>query len=132
VAHPKPAHSLTPLKPDDSVALIIITPAFGQAKLLDMNYSSGRRFLQNGMAKRRLLTQGENNVSWSRVKQRQGFTKITPEIREKLNDWILAHPHVIQLPITNDTHLIGNRNTGVTTRVPKLLIKMSIRELHKD
>jgi hypothetical protein len=29
-----------------------------QTKLLGMNYSSGRRFLQNGMAKRRLLTQG--------------------------------------------------------------------------
>jgi hypothetical protein len=57
-----------------------------------MNYSSGQRFLQNGMAKRQLLTQGEHTVSWSRVKPRKGFTKITPEIREKLNDWILAHP----------------------------------------
>jgi hypothetical protein len=51
-----------------------------------MNYSSGRRFLQNGMAKRQLLTRGENNVSWSRVQQRKAFSKITPEIREKLND----------------------------------------------
>jgi hypothetical protein len=103
-----------------------------QTKLLGMNYSSGRRFLQNGKAKRQLLTQGENTVSWSRVKQCKGFTKITLEIREKLNDWILAHPHVIQSPITNDTLLIGNRNTGVTTRVPKLLIEISIRELHND
>jgi hypothetical protein len=54
------------------------------------------------------------------------------EIREKLNEWILAHPHVIPSPITNDTLLIGDRNTGVTTRVPKLLIEISIRELHND
>jgi hypothetical protein len=67
----------------------------------------------------------------SETKQRV-FTKITSEIREKLNDWILAHPHVIQSPITNDTLLIGNRNTGVTTCVPKLLLEISIRELHKD
>ena len=86
VAHPKPAHLLTPLKPNDSVAPTIVTPASGQTKLLGMNYSSGRRFLQNGMAKPQLLTRGENNVSWSRVQQRKGFSKITPEIREKLND----------------------------------------------
>ena len=53
VAHPKPAHLLTPLKPNDSVAPTIVTPASGQTKLLGMNYSSGRRFLQkqwNGKA----------------------------------------------------------------------------------
>jgi len=72
-------------------------------------------------------------VPWSRVKQRKGFTKITAEIREKLNDWVLAaHLHVIQSPITNDTLLIDYRNTGVTTRVPKLLIEISIRDLHND
>jgi hypothetical protein len=103
-----------------------------QIKLLGMNYSSGWRFLQNGMVKRKLLTQGDNNASWSRVKPRKGFTKITLEIREKLNQWILGHPRVIQSPITNDTLLIRNRETGVITRVPKLLIEISIRELHND
>jgi hypothetical protein len=103
-----------------------------QIKLLGMKYSSGRRFLQNGMAKRKLLTQGDNTVSWSRVKPRKGFTKITPEIREKLNLWILGHPHVIQSPITNDTLLIVNQETGIMIRVPKLLIEISVRELHND
>jgi len=71
-------------------------------------------------------------VPWSRVKQRKGFTKITAEIREKLNDWVLAaHLHVIQSPITNDTLRIGNRNTAATTRVPKLSIEISIQELHR-
>jgi hypothetical protein len=103
-----------------------------QTKLLGMNYSSGWRFLRNGTTKRQLLTQGESNVSWSRVKPRKGFTKITPEIREKLNQWILGHPQVIQSPITNDTLLLPDRETGVVMRVPKLLIEISIRELHND
>jgi hypothetical protein len=98
-----------------------------QVKLLGMNYSSGWRFLRNGTAKRRLLTQGDNNVSWSRVKPpHKGFTKITPEIREKLNQWILDHPQVIQSPIKDDTLLVHNRETGATICVPKLLIEISI------
>jgi hypothetical protein len=84
------------------------------------------------MAKRKLLTQGDNTVSWSRVKPCKGFTKITPEIHEKLNWWILGHPHVIQSPITNDTLLIVNQETGIMIHVPKLLIEISIRELHND
>jgi hypothetical protein len=98
-----------------------------------MNYSSGWRFLRNGTAKWRLLTQGDNsNVSWLRVKPCKGFTKITPEIREKLNQWILDHPQVIQSPIRDNTLLIHNRETGVTIRVPKLLIEILIQELHND
>jgi hypothetical protein len=103
-----------------------------QTKLLGMNYSSGRRFLRNGKAKRQLLTQGEKDASWSRVKPRRGFTKITPEIREKLNHWILAHPQVVQSPITSDTLLLPDRETGLTICVPKLLLEISIRELHND
>jgi hypothetical protein len=101
-------------------------------KLLGMNYSSGWRFLRNGTTKRQLLTQGESNVSWSRVKARKGFSKIMPEIREKLNQWILGHPQVIQSPITIDTLLLPGRETGVVMCVPKLLIEISIRELHND
>jgi hypothetical protein len=103
-----------------------------QTKLLGMNYSSGRRFLRNGKAKRQLLIQGENDVSWSTVTPRKGFSQITPEIREKLDQWILGHPQVIQSPITNDTLLLRDRETGVVTRVPKLLLEIPIRELHND
>lgn len=66
------------------------------------------------------------------VKTRKGFTKMMPEICETLNQWIFGHPQVIQWPITNDTLLLPDRETGVVMHIPKLLIESLIRELHND
>ena len=124
VAHPKP-HSFTPIAP----AAVAATDRCAHAA---DKFTTVTPSPHPGTAKRKLLTQGDNKVSRSRVKPRKGFTKITLEIREKLNQWILGHPQVIQSPITNDTLLIRNRETGVIIRVSKLLIEISIRELHNS
>jgi hypothetical protein len=84
------------------------------------------------MAKRQLLTQGVEDASWSRVKPWKGFSKITPEIHERLHQWIVDHPQVVQSPITNNTLLLLDRESGLTIHVPKLLLEISIRELHND
>jgi hypothetical protein len=56
---------------------------------------------------------------------------VSVELRKKLYDWVLDHPHVVNSPITNDTIIIRDENNE-KTRVGKLLLQISIRELHND
>ena len=52
-----------------------------------------------------------------------------------LFEWIVNHPHVISSPIHSDTVLVKvQRPNGdiVKERVGKLLLEISIRELHQD
>ena len=44
----------------------------------------------------------------------------------------MNHPNVVESPITNETLLIHNLVTGQKERVSKLLLQISIRELHND
>jgi len=54
-------------------------------------------------------------------------------IRQKLHDWILDHPHVIDSPITNDCLWIKDPEAPEgRRRVGKLLLEISVRELHND
>ena len=75
----------------------------------------------------------EKNIVWSSVQSRKGYSKVSPALREKLYDWILKHPEIINSPISNDTILIRNpTNANEKIRVGKLLRNISIRELHND
>ena len=38
-----------------------------------------------------------------------GFTKTTATVKSAVNDWIINHPHVIVLPITNECAKINFR-----------------------
>ena len=44
----------------------------------------------------------------------------------------MNHPNVVESPITNETLLIHNLVTGQKERVSKLLLQISIRELHNN
>ena len=45
---------------------------------------------------------------------------------------MLDHLHVIDSPIAKDTRLIRNRETGEKEQVGKILIEISVCELHND
>ena len=47
------------------------------------------------------------------------------ELRKKLYDRVLDHPHGVNYTITNDTIIIRDENNE-NTRVGKLLLQMSI------
>ena len=56
---------------------------------------------------------------------------MTPELIEHMHEWIGNHPEVVNLPISNDTLLVSDHNQpGKKIRVSKLLLQISIRELH--
>ena len=71
------------------------------------------------------MNQEERALSWSRVKLGRGYTKVSVELRKKLYDWVLDHPHVVNSPITNDTIIIRDEHNE-KTRVGKILLQISI------
>ena len=70
-------------------------------------------------------------MRWSSVAARRKYSKITSELKVKLHNWILRHPYVIKSPYPQDT-LLWKKQDGTVERIPKILISISIRELHND
>ena len=104
-----------------------------RAAALGLSKTSGWRLLKLAENQRRRLRNLEAGLSWSKVKARIGHSKVTPVIRQKLHDWILDHPHVIDSPISNDCLWIKDPEAPEgRRRVGKLLLEISVRELHND
>jgi len=98
-----------------------------------LNLTTARRLLENGARLREALRSGIRVIRWSTGRSRVGYSKVTKEIREALDRWIREHPQVLESPIVNDTILIYNPLTGKKDKcVPKLLLMISVRELHND
>jgi hypothetical protein len=86
--------------------------------------STGYRHMANAEKKRRLLSEKTDTVSWSNVQSRKRYSKISPEIHSKWQDWFKNHPYVVESPIANATILVRNLVTGQKERVNKLLLQM--------
>ena len=97
-----------------------------------LSFRTAQRLLSAAESKRGKLTERAEGVSWSQVKARRGHRKVTEEIRMALHEWIFAHPRVVNSPIANDTLLVLNPQTGKKERTGKLLLEISVRELHND
>ena len=66
-------------------------------------------------------------------KSREGFwTKISLELRKKIDHWIRSHPNIIHSPNKADTKLVIDPFTGQKVRKNRLLLTCSVRELHRD
>ena len=94
--------------------------------------STSKRRQRAAEAKRVKLTAREKGISWSQVRARKGFRKVTETMRQALHQWILDHPRVVQSPIANETIKVLNLETGLKERATKLLREVSLRELHND
>ena len=105
-------------------------------KAVGIPLSTGFRRLKDADETRTMLLTtkiNENNILWSSVKSRKGYSKVSIELRKKLFDWIIKHPDIVDSPLSNDTILIKNpSNSNEKIRVGKLLRNISIRELHND
>ena len=69
---------------------------------------------------------------FSAIQKRRGFTHVTQEVLESVQDWILRHPLVIQSPIAKDCIKIPIPGTTDHEIKPKMLLQCSVRELHND
>ena len=70
---------------------------------------------------------------FSQVVKSKGWTKVNKELQEKVHSFIENHPNVVQSPIMNDYVSVKDKaDPTVVHKVPKLLLQVSIRELHND
>ena len=53
-------------------------------------------------------------------------------LRQKLVEWKMKNSNVCESPITCDTLLIADAESGVKRRVTKLLLECSMRQLHNE
>ena len=99
------------------------------AHLIGLTATTGRRRVLIARQKRLEMLSANGDLrreQWTslRTKKKKECSKITPDLKERLVQWMIAHPNVIQSPIVKDTILVD----GVPTQ--KLLREISIRELH--
>ena len=65
-------------------------------------------------------------------KNRKGNSKINDQIKKSLYNWIMHHPQVVQSPIVNDCLKVKIDGHTEPQLVPKLLLQVSVRELHNN
>ncbi len=70
---------------------------------------------------------------FSQVVKSKGWTKVDKDLEEKVHSFITNHPHVVQSPLMNDCVSVKDKaDPTIVHKVPKLLLQVSIRELHND
>ena len=62
--------------------------------------------------------------------QRKGHSKINDQMKCNLYEWMTHHPQVFQSPISNDCLKVLFGDHKEPQIVPKLLLQVSVRELH--
>ena len=78
-----------------------------------------------------LNTQVHNTgVKWSIKPCIVRTKKVIKALRQKLMEWMMKNSHVRETPISRDTLLITNVESGVKQRVLKLLLECSKQHLH--
>jgi hypothetical protein len=100
------------------------------SRILELDESRCRRLFSKG--KTRVENAIKESAKWTGSRQRRSYSKISNEIKEKLDIWVREHPNVRPSPITRDTLLVKNKVTGEKERVGKLLLEIPVRELHND
>lgn len=104
-----------------------------QARSLPMPRSSALRRLKNGIQRRAKVFTDTVGIRWSTgSRMRKRYSKVTPEKRAALDKWIRGHHDVVQSPIAKDTIQVYNPETKYKEPKPKLLLMISVRELHND
>ncbi len=103
-----------------------------RAKMLGLPQTTARRMFTTAKLMRARLKNLDESISWSTVKKKKGRSKVTEPMRRALHTWVINHPNVIDSPIARDTLLIKDPETGQKKRTGKLLLEISVRELHNN
>ena len=100
------------------------------ATVLELNKRTCKRLFRKGEV--RFQNAITTDAKWADKVPLKGFSKVTSEIKEALDQWVRNHPNVRPSPITRDTLLVKNPLTGLKERTGKLLLEIPVRELHND
>jgi hypothetical protein len=104
-----------------------------QARSLPLPRSTALRCLKNGIQRRAAVfseTVGIRLSTGSRT--RKQYSKVTLEKRAALDKWTRGHHDIVQSPIARDTIQVYNQETKKKEPMPKLLLMISVWELHND
>ena len=63
-------------------------------------------------------------------KNQKGNSKIDDQINKSIYKWIIHHPQVVKSPIVNDFLKLNIDGHPEPQPVPKLLLQVSVQELH--
>ena len=95
--------------------------------------TTARRILELGKSRKAILSNpAEHNTTWCVLRERSHYKTMQRTLRDDLINWVLSHEHVIPSPQTSDTILVLNPKTQKREPVTKLLLQISVRELHDD
>ena len=72
------------------------------------------------------------NSLWIKERKLKWHSKINEHIKRNLYTWITCHPQVVQSPISNDCLKVMFDDQTEPQLVPKLLLQVSVRELHNS
>ena len=89
----------------DNVAASPVQKGSVIKRLFNLPKTSAKRLVKKCAKKRFLQKHKVDEVRWSSVAARRKYSKITADLKEKLHNWILRHPHVIKSPYPQDTLL---------------------------
>ena len=104
------------------------------AKVLGINCQTYRRIVNKVQCKCDALEIGDESTVYSQVIKRKSWTKISEELKQNVYNYIRnEHPHVVRSPLANDMVTVKDpEDCTKFIKVPKLLLQVSIRELHTD
>ena len=75
----------------------------------------------------------QTGTLFSQVVKSKGWTKVNKELEEKVHSFIENHLNIVQSPLMNDYVSVKDKaNPSVVHKLPKLLLPVSIQELHND
>ena len=102
------------------------------ASALGLSLDSYKRHVKAASPKRAALEDpGDNAAIHSQVLKSKGWTKIKPELKKEMYAFIKQYHHIVHSPLKNDTILVRDPDDPSTKiKKPKLLLQVSIRELH--
>ena len=83
-----------------------------------------------GAAKSKCRAMKVDTSQWTKKNKRKGHSNINDHIKRNLYAWITRHPQVVQSPISNDCLKVMFDDQTEPQLVPKLLLQVSVRELH--
>ena len=89
-------------------------------------------YQQVGAAKSKRKAVKNGNTPWAFKPKRKGNSKMYEQIKKSLYKWIMHHLEVVQSTIFNDFLKANIDGHTELQLVPKTLLQVSVRELHKN
>ena len=122
-----PRYPMTPTpvkKPSARKSLCLFT------NILDVKKKNATCQVRASKSKRKEIKSG--TTPWALELKRKGNSIFNDQIKKSLYNWIMHHPQVVQSPIFNDCLKVNIDGHTRPQVVPKLLLLLSVREVHNS